>query len=292
MTRILLTGRTGQVGAELISALAALGELNALDRTQLDLSDGAAIARTVRALAPNIIVNAAAYTAVDRAEVEPDLAMAINGDAPGVLAQEAARLGAWLVHYSTDYVFDGYKAGAYAEDDPPHPLNIYGRTKLAGELAIQAAGARHLILRTSWVYGASGKNFLVTIKRLAAERPELKIVNNQFGAPTWCHDIAQVTAAMLRQIAETPDGQAAALSGIYNATAEGVCSWYEFATAILAESRAGEAQAKLIPIPASEYATPARRPSNSVLSHDKLRRLFGLEMPHWRQSLKKCLKGQ
>ena len=292
MTRILLTGRTGQVGAELISALAALGELNALDRTQLDLSDGAAIARTVRALAPNIIVNAAAYTAVDRAEVEPDLAMAINGDGPGVLAQEAARLGAWLVHYSTDYVFDGNKSGAYAEDDPPHPLNIYGRTKLAGELAIQAAGARHLILRTSWVYGASGKNFLVTIKRLATERPELKIVNDQFGAPTWCRDIAQVTAAMLRQIAQTPDGQAAALSGIYNATAEGVCSWYEFATAILAESPAGEAQSKLIPIPASEYATPARRPSNSVLSHDKLRRLFGLEMPHWRQSLKKCLKGQ
>jgi dTDP-4-dehydrorhamnose reductase len=205
VTRILLTGRNGQVGAELVTALAPLGDVCAFDHATLDLGDAAAIVAAVRKTSPDVIVNAAAYTAVDRAEAEPALAMAINGTAPGILAAEARRLGAWVVHFSTDYVFDGRKSGAYTEQDAPNPLNVYGRTKLAGERAVQAAGAKHLILRTSWVYGATGKNFLVTIRRLAAERDELKIVDDQFGAPTWCRDIATGTAAILARVAQSRD---------------------------------------------------------------------------------------
>ncbi len=290
MTRILLTGRTGQVGAELVAALAPLGDVLALDRNALDLTDAAAISGVVREARPDIIVNAAAYTAVDRAEAEPELAMAINGMAPGVLAAEAQRLNALLVHYSTDYVFDGSKIGAYTEDDAPNPVNVYGRTKLAGERAIQASGARHLILRTSWVYGASGKNFLVTIRRLAAERDELKIVNDQFGAPTWCRDLASATATLLAHVADADD---ATFNGIYNLSSEGMTSWHDFAAAILADTHdpATARRATLIAIPTSDYPTPAQRPRNSVLTHDKVRHRFGIALPAWRASLKACLAG-
>lgn len=291
MTRILLTGKSGQVGAELVAALAPLGEVVACDRSTLDLADAAAIAATVRKLRPDLIVNAAAYTAVDRAESEPELAMAVNGAAPGLLAEEAARLNALLVHYSTDYVFDGSKHGPYSEEDAPNPLNVYGRTKLAGECAVRASGAKHLILRTSWVYAAAGKNFLTTILRLAAERDELKIVNDQIGAPTWCRDIAAATAAILRRLTGPAATDAGALYGIYNLTAQDSTSWHGFAEAILALSSAAGtgSRAKLVPIPTSGYPLPAARPRNSVLSHDKLRRAFGIELPHWRASLEACL---
>lgn len=294
MTRILITGRSGQVGAELVTALASLGEIMACDRSRLDLADSTAIAATVREFRPSIIVNAAAYTAVDRAEEEPDQAMAINGTAPGILAAEAKRLGAWLVHYSTDYVFDGTKPGAYDEEDVPNPLNVYGRTKLAGERAMQASGANHLILRTSWVYGATGKNFLVTIRRLAAERDELKIVNDQFGAPTWCRDIATATATILARVAQSRSQESNALSGIYNMSAEGTATWYDFAAAILAETGAPakKRQPKLVAIPASDYPTPAARPRNSVLSHDKLLQTFDVALPFWRDGLKACVAGR
>ena len=286
MTRILLTGRTGQVGGELVNALAPLGEVLACERSRLDLSDPASIIAAVREFNPAIIVNAAAYTAVDRAETESALAMAVNGAAPALLAEEARRLDALLVHYSTDYVFDGSKPEAYTEDDTPGPLSEYGRSKLAGDRAVQASGAKHLILRTSWIYGATGKNFLVTIRRLAAERAELRVVNDQFGAPTWARDIATATRAILARAA-----QGGAPSGIYNLSAQGRASWYEFAAAILENTRAsaGRASPQLVPIPTSEYPTPAVRPRNSVLSPAKLRRTFGVELPHWRTSLTACL---
>ena len=289
--RILLTGKTGQVGSELVAALAPLGTVVACDRNALDLVDPDAIVREVREVRPGIIVNAAAYTAVDRAESEPELAMAVNGTAPGILAAEAAKVGALLVHYSTDYVFDGAKQGAYDEDDVPNPLNVYGRSKLAGERTIQSSGANYLILRTSWVYGATGKNFLVTIRRLAAERDEIKVVNDQTGAPTWCRDIASATGAILTRMTSPASAQAGTVKNIYNLSAQGSASWYEFAAAILAHVPATSVKlkAELIPIPTSGYPAAAQRPLNSILSHDKLRRTFGIELPHWLASLKTCL---
>lgn len=291
MTRLLITGKNGQVGAELVSSLAPLGEVFAFDRQTLDLGAAADIVKTVREVKPDIIVNAGAYTAVDRAETEPALATAINAAAPGILATEAQRLGAWLVHYSTDYVFNGNKTGAYDEQDAPDPLSAYGRSKLAGDIAVQTSGARHLILRTSWVYGAAGKNFLLTVLRLAAERDELKIVDDQIGAPTWSRDIAAGTAGILKRIA----AGGPAVSGVYNMTAAGSTSWHGFAAAILAEAAATSRIAKtprLLPIPTSEYPLPAARPRNSVLAHGKLKRTFGIELPDWRASLKACLAGK
>lgn len=297
MNPILLTGSGGQVGAELVTALAPLGRVIACDRNALDLADPDAIVAKMREVCPAVVINAAAYTAVDRAESEPALAMAVNGTAPGILGEEAARLNALLIHYSTDYVFDGAKHGAYAEDDTPNPLNVYGRTKLAGERAIQASRADHLILRTSWVYGARGNNFLVTMLRLAAERDELKVVDDQFGAPTWCRDIAQATHAMLSSVRGIGSASGDALrdvgdvKGIYHLSAAGSATWYDFAAALLASAPVSTAKPKprLVPIPASEYPAAAARPRNSVLSHDKLHRTFGIEMPHWRASLQACL---
>jgi dTDP-4-dehydrorhamnose reductase len=291
LTRILLTGKTGQVGAELAAALAPLGEVFACDRSTLDLADPAAIVATVREIRPSIIVNAAAYTAVDRAESEPALAMAVNGTAPGILADEALRLNAMLVHYSTDYVFDGTKPEPYDEDDAANPLNAYGRTKLAGDRAVQASGAKYLILRTSWVYSASGRNFLVTLLRLAAERDELKVVDDQIGAPTWSRDIATATGAILTRVTSSGAAEFDALKGIYNLSAQGRTSWHEFAAAILAHAPAAAAKSKLrlLPIATAEYPTAAARPRNSVLSHDKLQRTFGIELPHWLTSLDACL---
>jgi dTDP-4-dehydrorhamnose reductase len=299
--RILLTGKNGQVGWELHQALSPLGEVVALDRWQLDLADPGQIRERVREIKPDLIVNAAAYTAVDRAETEPELAMAINGLAPGILAEEANRIGAAIIHYSTDYVYDGIKTTPYTEEDTPNPLNVYGRTKLAGEQAVRAVGASHLILRTSWVYGLRGKNFLLTILRLAREREELKVVDDQLGAPTWSRTIAEATARILTSGAWPASGTWPAdatspassawpsptNSGIYHLTASGSTSWYGFAEAILSldQNPAEQVYRQLIPIPTSAYPTPAHRPANSVLSNTKLKAVFGLTLPSWEQSL-------
>lgn len=285
----MLTGKNGQVGWELQRALAPLGDVVALDRSQLDLANPDQIREQVREIKPGLIVNAAAYTAVDRAEEEPELAMAINGIAPGILAEEAKRSGAGIIHYSTDYVFDGVKTAPYTEDDTPNPINEYGRSKLAGELAIQAAGAPYLILRTSWVYGMRGKNFLLTILRLAREREELRIVDDQIGAPTWSRMIAGTTARIL----SAGTLFLADINGVYHLTASGSTSWYGFAKAILAlDPNPTEQVCKQIrPIPTAAYPTLARRPVYSVLSNDKLKAAFGLVLPDWEQGLKSALEG-
>lgn len=271
------------VGWELEHSLAPLGELRAYDRAGLDLAQPDAIVARVREAKPQLIVNAAAYTAVDRAESEPELAMQVNGTAPGILAEEAKRAGALLVHYSTDYVFDGRKDGPYVEDDAPNPLGVYGRTKLAGERAIQASGCRHLILRTSWVYGLRGKNFLLTMLRLAQERPELRVVDDQFGAPTWCRHIATATAHLAESACAADDG------GLYHMTAAGSTSWCGFAREILA---ARGIATPVVPIATREYPTPARRPANSVLSSARLAARYGLRLPDWPVSLRACLSEQ
>lgn len=286
-TRILLTGITGQVGWELRRTLAPLGQVVGLDSQSLDLADADAIRAAVREIAPRIIVNPAAYTAVDKAESEPERARLINAVASGILAEAARNCGAILVHYSTDYVFDGTKDAAYVEDDAPNPLNVYGATKLAGEEAIRAVGVRHLILRTSWVYGARGGNFLLTMQRLMRERPELRIVDDQIGAPTWSRLIAEATAQILAQClspargADRPEPW-----GTYHLTCGGETSWYGFAAAI---AELGDHATRLTPIPSSDYPTAARRPANSRLDNGKLARVFGLRLPDWREALKLCL---
>jgi dTDP-4-dehydrorhamnose reductase len=291
MLRILLTGKTGQVGFELQRTLAPLGAVIALDAEHLDLASPDAIRKKVREIKPQIIVNAAAYTAVDRAESEPDLAMKLNGIAPGVLAEEAKRLGALMVHYSTDYVFDGTKDSPYIETDTPNPLSVYGRSKLAGDQAIQATGVPHYIFRTSWVYAARGQNFVRTMLRLGRERSELRIVDDQVGAPTWARFIAEATAQVLRQLG---DGHKAIgdRAGIYNLTATGAVSWYGFASAIFAEAKVqlGMTPPKLIPITTAEYPLPARRPANSRLDNSRFSVTFGLTPPPWDKMLKLCMK--
>lgn len=273
--RILLTGRNGQVGWELERLLAQVGEVIALDRQQLDLGDDASIRRATRAAAPDVIVNAAAYTAVDRAESEPALASAVNGTAPGILAEEARRCDALLVHYSTDYVFDGEKGVPYREDDPPSPLSVYGRSKLQGEQAIQASGCRHLILRTGWVYAARGSNFVRTVLRLARERGELRVVGDQTGSPTSARELAAATAALLAQ------GPPA--DGIYHLSAAGQTSWYDYALAIV--SLAGLTETKVWRIATAEYPTAARRPRYSVLSNEKIHNAAGIALADWRAPL-------
>ena len=304
MSRILLTGKNGQVGFELQQRLARLGRVTALGRDELNLADPDAIRRAVRKAQPSLIVNAAAYTAVDQAESEPELAQAVNGVAPGILAEEAKREGAALIHYSTDYVFDGTKSAPYTEDDEPRPISAYGRSKLAGERAIQAVDVPHLILRTSWVYGMRGKNFLLTILRLAHEREELSIVDDQIGAPTWCRAIAAATGGILENLAY---GQSAfadacgAKRGIYNLTALGQTSWHGFAAAIIAyvaSEQAGDSAIALKRTPVlkaittEQYPTPAQRPRNSVLSGAKLQSTFGLVMPDWKSSLADCMNSK
>jgi dTDP-4-dehydrorhamnose reductase len=270
--RILLTGATGQVGWELRRTLAPLGEVKFFDRFGLDLADTPPLVATVRALQPAVIVNAAAYTAVDKAESERDLAFAINATAPRVLAEEAKRIGALLVHYSTDYVFDGEKASPYVEDDPTHPLSVYGASKLAGEQAIARSGCRHLTLRTSWVYGPRGRNFYLTMLRLAKERPELKFVDDQVGAPTSSLEIARATAALLAKGAQ----------GLYHMSAAGETTWCGFARAIL--KRAGLAT-PVAAIRTEDYPTPAKRPRNSRLDCSKLRRETGVALSGWEAAL-------
>jgi len=278
--KILLTGKNGQVGWELERCLLPRGRVFAFDRASLDLTDPDQIVARVRELKPELIVNAAAYTAVDRAESEPEIAMQINTAAPGILAEEAKRLGALLVHYSTDYVFDGMKPTPYLETDTPNPISAYGRSKLEGERAIQASGCRHLILRTSWVYGLRGKNFLLTILRLAREGRELRVVDDQIGAPTWCRDIAVATARLAQESA------ARETAGLFHLTAAGATSWYGFAREILETSGLG---APVMAIPSSEYRSPARRPANSLLSCAKLKAWCNIELPEWPDSLRSCL---
>jgi len=279
--RLLVTGKNGQVGAELALSLAALGEVTLVDRAQLDLAKEHAIRRVLRELKPEVIVNAAAYTAVDRAESEPELAMQINARAPGVLGEEAKRLGALLVHYSTDYVFDGEKRAPYVEDDVPHPLNVYGRSKLDGELAIAASGARHLILRTSWVYGPRGRNFLFAILARASSGEGLRVVADQIGAPTSSIAIARGTAQLVSRMRTLSGAE-----GLYHFTAQGETSWHGFAQAIVAG--AGLA-VEVAPISAADYPIAARRPMNSRLDNGKLERTFGLRLPDWRAQLDEVL---
>ena len=284
MKTILLAGCNGQVGAELVTALSGVGRVIACDRKALDLADPAAIAEKIRTVSPSIVVNAAAYTAVDRAEQEPALAHAINADAPAVMAEEVRRLGGLLVHYSTDYVFDGDKDGAYTEEDTPNPLNVYGHSKLAGERAIVSSGCEHLIFRTSWVYGARGANFLLTMLRLAAERSELKLVDDQVGAPTWSRDIAQATATVL-----AARGGLADVRGLFHLSAAGHTTWFNFAQAIFAAGLQGAREPHLIPISAEQYGAPALRPRNSRLDGRRSREAFRIEIPDWQFSLHQCL---
>jgi len=290
--KILLIGKEGQVGRELSSLLKPFGELTLFGKEDLDLTQADRIREQLRNVQPHVIVNAAAYTAVDQAEQEPDLTLAINGTAPAILAEEAKKLGAALVHYSTDYVFDGEKQDPYTEEDSPNPMGVYGRTKLAGDEAIQSTGLPHLIFRTAWVYGLKGKNFLLTIQRLAKERDELKIVDDQIGSPTWCRTIAQATANVLTQILpQSSPGDLSRIeqaSGLYNLVCGGQTSWFGFAQAIL-EASSSSQDTKLIPIPTSEYPTPTKRPQNSVLSTKKLKSVFGIAPTAWDVTLKYCL---
>ncbi len=284
--KVLLLGKSGQVGWELERCLATVCEVVALDHQGMDLANPDSIRNTVRDIRPSLIINAAAYTAVDKAEAEPDLAMAVNGIAPGILAEEAKRLGAALIHYSTDYVFDGAKRSPYTEDDEPHPLNVYGKTKLAGERAIQAVGVSHLIVRTSWVYGARGKNFLLTILRLAQEKLELQIVDDQTGAPTWSRFIAQATAQILGQILHAPGGKPAPrwveYTGVYHLSCGGETSWYGFAANIFDKLNRTNAAAPLLkPISTAGYPTAAARPAYSILSNTKLTETFAFALPDW-----------
>jgi dTDP-4-dehydrorhamnose reductase len=285
--KILLTGINGQVGWELQRTLLPLGEVIPAGREVMDLANPDSIRRAMRKFQPHLIVNPAAYTAVDKAEAEPDLARASNGIAPGILAEEARRLGAAIVHYSTDYVFNGDRSTPYQETDPTNPLGVYGKTKREGEMAIQAVDVPHLILRTSWVYSRMGKNFLLTILRLARERPELRIVADQIGAPTWSRAIAEVTAQILAQGVGHLHEFLRDRGGIYHLSAGGVTSWHGFAKAILEADphRSEQIVSEVLPITTAEYPTPAQRPSYSLLDNTKLHDAFGLRLPDWERSL-------
>ena len=291
--KILLLGKNGQVGWALQRSLAPLGELVALDAQSQthcgDLSNLAGLAQTVRDVAPDVIVNAAAYTAVDKAESEPVLAHAINALAPGMLAQEAKRCGAWLVHYSTDYVFDGSGKQAWLEDDASAPLSVYGASKLAGEQAIMAAACQHLIFRTSWVYGARGNNFAKTMLKLAQERDSLKVVNDQIGAPTGADLLADVTAHAISTALQQPN-----VSGLYHLVASGETSWHEYATLVIEYARQAGLPIKVAPtaihaVPSSEFATVAKRPLNSRLNTSKLQQTFNLYLPDWQTGVTRML---
>ena len=289
---ILLTGSGGQLGWELSRVLAPLGELAAFDRARLDLADAAGIRSALREIKPGIIVNAAAYTAVDRAQSEPEAAFAINTRAPGILGDEARRLSALLIHYSTDYVFDGTRPQPYTEDDLPNPINVYGASKLEGERAIAASGARYWIFRTSWVYAPRGKNFLLTMLRLAREGKPLRVVADQFGAPTSAAMLARATAQALsmrpREQNEEEHPAAAPPSGIYHMSAAGRTSWHGFACAILREFGYADPVA---PLATLEFPTPARRPANSVLDNGRLAACFGIRMPVWETGLRETAAG-
>ena len=283
--KILLLGKNGQVGWELRRVLPLLGQVVALGSDDLDLQKGPDIRQSIRSMKPDVIVNAAAYTQVDRAEEEPEKARVVNAAAPGVMAEEAERLGAYFIHYSTDYVFDGKKGIPYNEEDSPNPINVYGQTKLEGEQAIARSGAFYLILRTSWIYGLRGKNFLLTMLRLAAEKDELRIVEDQHGCPTWCRMLAEATGHILAR------GRTGWPWGIYHAAAKGQTSWFGFAQAILAhQDLGGRPNPPVIPISSREFAPQALRPENSVLSSEKLTGKLGISMPNWEDGLNLALQ--
>jgi len=278
---ILVTGVQGQLGCELVPLLSPFGRVVAADRTMLDLADPDAIVAVLRRLTPAMIVNAGAYTAVDRAESEPDLARAVNSRAPGILAEEGKRSGALLIHYSTDYVFDGKRTMPYPEDAPAAPQNVYGSSKLDGERAIAASGVRAIVLRTSWVYGLRGKNCLLTIRKLAAERDALASVADQIGVPHGSRALAAATArivgAGLPALAER--------SGLYHLSCSGQASWYDFARAIVGDAP----RPRIVPITSAEYPTPARRPAYGVLATSRFESTFGFALPDWRSSLADCI---
>jgi len=288
--KVLLLGKSGQVGWELQRTLTPLGEITAIDQEELDLTKEQDICSTIRSIKPDLIVNAAAYTAVDRAEEEAELAMAVNGVAPGILAQEAVLCHAALIHYSTDYVFDGITKTPYTEEDQPNPLNAYGKTKLHGDRAIQDSGVPHLVFRTSWVYGLRGSNFLLTILRLVRERAELSIVDDQYGAPTWCRMIAEATALVVSKGIKDIHAYADKNRGIYNLSAAGQTTWHQFAERILQLTDGSAVKCKrIIPIPSSEYKTPARRPGFSLLDNSRFYKQFDLKLPAWESSLELVL---
>lgn len=292
MRTILLTGGSGQVGWELQRTLSTLGRIIAPSSKEFDLAHPARLAAQIRRIKPDIIVNPAAYTAVDKAEFEASLAFAINAEAPAILAFEAARMGISLVHFSTDYVYDGNKQTPYLESDTPNSLGVYGTSKFAGDMAVQTSGATHLILRTSWVYGLRGRNFLLTMQRLAREREELSVVADQFGAPTWSRSIAEATAQVLALwLAPGATQQNREdLSGVYHLSNAGQTSWHDFAQAILANMQHnGEKVARLKSIVSTDYPTSAKRPQYSVLSNQKLEDVFGVQMLTWQEALRLCL---
>ncbi len=290
---ILLFGKGGQVGWELQRSLAVLGQVTALDHDSTDhcgdFANPEGIAATVRALKPDIIVNAAAHTAVDKAESEPELARLLNATTPGVLAREAAALGAWLVHYSTDYVFDGSGTRPWVETDTPAPLSVYGRTKLEGEQLIQQSGAKHLILRTSWVYAARGGNFAKTMLRLAQERERLTVIDDQWGAPTGAELLADVTAHAIRHLQQRPQD-----AGLYHLVAGGEVTWNGYAKFVIEHANKAQSAIKVIakeiaPVPTSAFPTPAVRPHNSRLDTSRLQATFGLTLPHWQAGVERML---
>ena len=291
MQKILILGKQGQVAWELQRTLASLGHITVFGSQDLNLANPDQIREQVRSIQPDIIVNAAAYTAVDTAESEPDLCMSINAIAPGILAELARESQALLVHYSTDYVFDGTKVGAYSETDSTNPLSVYGASKLAGEQAIIQVDCAHLIFRTTWVYGNRGKNFLLTILRLAAERTELKIVADQIGSPTWSRSISEATAQIIAQCRQ----DRSSVKCLYNLSAAGTTSWHGFANQIVDRSRSinpelALAIEQILPIPATDYPTPAQRPANSVLDNSKILADFGVHLPDWKLSLAQCME--
>jgi dTDP-4-dehydrorhamnose reductase len=298
MQKILIIGKQGQVAWELQRTLASLGNITVFGSQDLDLANPDMIRTQVRSIQPDIIVNAAAYTAVDKAETESDSCRAINAVAPGILAELARESQALLVHYSTDYVFDGTKVGAYVETDPTNPLSVYGATKLAGEQAIIQVDCAHLIFRTTWVYGNRGKNFLLTILRLAAEKTELKIVADQIGSPTWSRSISEATAQIIAQCRHDSRSerlrQRSSVKGLYNLSAAGATSWHGFANQIVDRARSINPELQLsieqiLPIPTTDYPTPAQRPANSVLDNSKILADFGVQLPDWKVSLEQCL---
>jgi dTDP-4-dehydrorhamnose reductase len=302
---ILLTGKNGQVGAELLRLLPELGEVVALGHDQLDLSSPTDITRTIREVRPQLIVNAAAYTAVDQAETDETTARAVNVEAPGLMAEEAKKIGAALVHYSTDYVFDGTKKAPYDELDSVNPINVYGKTKFAGEQAIRNSGLAHLMFRTAWVYATRGRNFLLTILRLATEREELRIVSDQVGAPTCASEVAAATTKILARMQGRNDGGFgfSEVSGTYHMSARGQTTWYDFAETILEEARASSHNLdwlaaatkerplivrRLIPISTEEFGSPTHRPAYSILSNSRLIQTFGVALPNWHAQLQRC----
>jgi len=290
--RLLITGANGQVGWELRRSLLPLGEVIAFGRAECDLARLTDVSRILREAKPDIIINAAAYTAVDLAEDEEALATLINGTAVGTIAETARQLGALLIHYSTDYVFDGAKDTAYTEDDLPHPINAYGRSKLAGERAIEQCGGQALILRTGWVYAARGRNFLRTILHLAQERDEIRIIADQSGAPTWAREIADATASIARQVQQGRE-KYAFQPGIFNLTAAGETSWFGFAQAIIDQAAAQPGllsrKIKILPIPSADYPVRVARPKNGRLAGDRVRARFGIALGNWQQALSRCM---